>query len=312
VNPEHFIGREAEGRALLTSVQKGRSVLVSGPSGIGKSVLLEFIHPALETDRLTICVDRVAPFGAFLRDTFTVLWDARALGDQLPADERYKDLETDRKTWTKANPSNDTKARSIIAALEQWGATNTRPAFLIDDVTGITQSVIPWLVELERVCTLIVACTPETTRKTGTKRFWKLLEEVRLNPFSSREAALLLDQLMLEHRVVADHPDVYRQNVLARASGNPGELARLVKYHSSEALVHARDVLTAGQQFIEREERGIAILPIVFALSAFAIAWRYIARARGDLDAYVLSGIAVGVFFVARLLFAKTFKPRSS
>jgi hypothetical protein len=105
---------------------------------------------------------------------------------------------------------------------------------------------------------------------------------------------------------------VYRQNVLARAAGNPGELVRLVKYHSSETLVHARDVLHAGQQFVDREERGVAILPILIALSAFAIAWRYIARARGDLDAYVISGIVIAAVFVARGFMGRSLKPKSS
>ena len=76
-------------------------------------------------------------------------------------------------------------------------------------------------------------------------------------------------------------------------------------------MVRAGDVLNLSQTFAERDERGIALAPILFACGAFFIAWRYIARARGDLDAYVLSGIAVGVFFVARLLFSKTFTPRS-
>jgi AAA ATPase domain len=306
LNTDLFTSREAEARAILTSTQKHRGVLVTGPSGIGKTALLEFITPVLETTALTIHLERINPFGSFLRDLHTALWDAKALEAQTT------DLEADRKAHAKAHPNNDAKARALVNALEKWASANSRTILIIDDASGLTPSTVPWMVELERVSTLIVATPVEAVRKAGGKRFWKLLEEVRLPPLSPREAGSLLEKLIREWRVVADHPEVYRQNVLARAAGNPGELVRLVKYHSSETLVHARDVLHAGQQFVDREERGVAILPIIFALGAFSIAWRYIARARGDLDAYVLSGIAVGVFFVARLLFAKTFKPRSS
>ena len=38
--------------------------------------------------------------------------------------------------------------------------------------------------------------------------------------------------------------------------------------------------------------------------------WWYIARARRDLDADVLSGILVGVFMVARLAFGRALKSR--
>jgi hypothetical protein len=85
----------------------------------------------------------------------------------------------------------------------------------------------------------------------------------------------------------------------------------LVKYRSSEPLVKAREVAQLGQGSVDREESGIALAPTLFALGAFTVAWRYIARARGDLDADVLSGILVGVLMVARLAFGRTLKSRS-
>jgi AAA ATPase domain len=306
MDPGLFTAREPQARAILNAVQKHRHVLLTGRSGIGKTALLEFIAPVLEASALTVQLERVAPFGNFLRELHTALWDAKALSGQTT------DLEADRKAFGKANPNNDTKARSLVETLERWAKDKSRAILVIDDAIGLTPSITPWLVELERVSTLVVAVTPDALRKQGTKRFWKLLEEVRLDPLTARESGELLDKLMTEHRIVVDEPQMYRNRVLAVAAGLPGELVRLVKYHSADTIVHARDVLNPGQQFVDREERGIAIAPIVFALGAFSIAWRYIARARGDLDAYVLSGIAVGVFFVARLLFAKTFKPRSS
>lgn len=301
-----FTAREAQARAILNANGKHRSVLLTGRSGIGKTALLEFIAPVLEQSGLTVRLDRVAPFGNFLRELHTALWDAKAFTGQT------SDLEADRKAWSKANPNNDTKARALVAALEKWAGEKSRAILVIDDVTALTASITPWLVELERVSTMIVAATPDALRRQGTKRFWKLLEEVRLEPLSARESGELLAKLMLEHKIVVDEPEVYKNRVLAASAGVPGEIVRLVKYHSADALVRARDVLNAGQEFAERDERGIAIAPIVFALGAFTIAWRYIARARGDLDAYVISGIAVGIFFVARLLFGNTFKARSS
>jgi hypothetical protein len=57
--------------------------------------------------------------------------------------------------------------------------------------------------------------------------------------------------------------------------------------------------------------RNPGLPSIRFSLGAFKVAWRYIAWARGDLDAYVLSGILVEVFMVARLAFGRALKSRS-
>jgi hypothetical protein len=75
-----------------------------------------------------------------------------------------------------------------------------------------------------------------------------------------------------------------------------------------QSMVKAREVAQLGQGSVDCEESGIALAPILFALVAFMVAWRYIARARGDLDADVLSSILVGVLMVARLAFGRLLK----
>jgi hypothetical protein len=116
---------------------------------------------------------------------------------------------------------------------------------------------------------------------------------------------------MLEHKIHTDDEVIYKQRVLAIAARIPGELERLVKYHASEPMVKSREVAQLGQGSMDREESGIALTPILFALGAFTVAWRYIARARGDLHASVLSGILVGVFMMACLAFGRAPKSRS-
>jgi hypothetical protein len=219
-----------------------------------------------------------------------------------------QDLEETRKQWMKFHPNNDTKARNLTDSLEKYAARESRAVIVIDDLTGISPTIVPWVVELEQVGTLVCAAPFEVLHKAGTKRAWKVFEELRLEPFSPRDSNEILEGLMLEHKIHTDDQAVYKQRVLAIAAGIPGELERLVKYHSSEPMVKAREVAQLGQG--NREESGIALAPILFALGAFTVAWRYIARARGDLDAYVLSGILVGMFMTARLAFGRALKSR--
>lgn len=307
-----LVGRQPEARAIVTSVERDRSVLVVAGSGMGKTALLEILLPVFADQHLAIYVEKLAPFGNTLRDIFTALWDARALGKQLDVKTPYKSLEEDRKAWSKKNPNNDTKCRSIREALTEWGKLKTRPVLLIDDANGVASSMIPWLVEWEKCSTLVLAVTPEAIRKAGTKRLWSVLEEVKLPPLSSKETGELVDKLTNDYGVVVSEPQMYRNRLITVSGGNPGEVVRLIKHVQPEDIVRAKDVLHLGQSYVERQERGIAVAPLILVLGAFVIAWKYIARAQGNLDGYVLSGIALSTFVVARLLFGGSLRPRSS
>jgi energy-coupling factor transporter ATP-binding protein EcfA2 len=199
-----FTVRETETQSLLEHVRKQRSVLIQGPGGIGKSALFEHVAGVLEAETMVVKLERVAPFANFLRDVFNRLFDAWALNacTFLPDDALYSNLKETRTLWMKFHPNNDTKARSLTDSLEKDAARESRAMIVIDDLTGISSTIV------------------------------------------------------------------------------------------------------------DREESGITLAPILFALGAFTVAWRYIARARGGLDAYVLSGILVGVFMVSRLAFSRLLKSR--
>jgi hypothetical protein len=307
-----LIGRIPEARAVVTAMEKGRSVVITGNSGIGKTAMLETLREVFDDQALTVEIDRLAPFGNFLREVWTALWDARALGDQIDAKTMYQDVEDDRKFWNKLRPNNDAKAKALVEAFEDYATTATRANLVIHDVSGITPSIVPWLCEFEKHSTLIVATTADAFGRKGTKRFWKLLEEIQLNPLSQKETGELVDKLTTDYNIVVSEPGMYRTRVIALSGGVPGEVVRIVRYLSAEDIVRSKQILALGNTFAERQERGIAIAPIMFALTAFFVAWRYIARAQGNLDGYVLSGIAVGVAIVIRLLMGKSLKARSA
>ncbi len=313
MQPEDFVGREAEARALVASVSKGRSCLLVGESGMGKSALLEFVSPLLEENSILISLEKLAPFGQFLRELFEGLWTAQTLKlEGISPKELYSDFEAAKKHFNKLAPNNETKARVLVDSLAAWKERYTPATLVVDDASGITTTMVPWLVHLEQVSTLVLATTPNALYKKGTKRFWKALEEIKLSSLAKREAAALLDNLTERYAVRAEDPQAYRTKVLNAAQGNPGELTRLVKYLSPETLVKSQDLASLGQKLVEREERGIATAPILLALSAFSIAWRYIARARGDVDGYVLAAIVLGLFVIARFTLGGMLRPRKN
>jgi predicted ATPase len=292
-----FVGRKEEGRAVLLSVRAGRGVVLSAPPGYGKSALLEELRPALEAWSVVLWTEKLAPFGAFLRDLFRALWDAR-----IPVEgvDFSKDPEKDLQAWGKRYSSNEEKAKSLVRALRRYAESGVnRATLVVDDATGVTGSMVPWLVALSEVATLVLAVHPETLRKANTKRLWMRLDRVDLPPLSPRETRELAEALVERYGVVAEDREAYLARVVSLSGGIPGEVERLVRYVSAEDIVRNRDIGTGyAEGLARREERGIALAPILLVAGGVAIAARYLGLARGEMDLYVAGGIGIAAFVV--------------
>lgn len=290
-----FVGRKEEGRAVLLSVRAGRGVVLSAPPGYGKTALLRELLPALEAWAPVVWTERVAPFGAFLKDLFRGLWDA---GVPVEGVGRSKDPEADLKAWQRRYPGNEEKARSLLKALKRPEGVNPI-TLVVDDATGLTPSMVPWLVAFAEAATLVLAVHPETLRKGGTKRLWMRLDRVDLPPLSPKETRELARALVERYGVVAEDLEAYLNRVVSLSGGVPGEVERLVRYVSAEDIVRNRDVGTGyAEGLARREERGIALAPILLVAGGVAIAARYLGLARGEMDLYVAGGLGIAAFVV--------------
>jgi energy-coupling factor transporter ATP-binding protein EcfA2 len=297
-----LVGRVTECNRILSRVSKGQSIILIGDSGSGKTAIVETLNPLFEEHGRTLSIERCSPFSSLIREMFDQMWHSRMLGDELEEKDRYKDQEEDRKAWGKKRPSNDLKARGLAAALKQWTQYHTKAVLVVDDVSGLTPSIRPWLIEWTNHATLILTATPGVLKKAGSSQLWKLLERIHLPALTQAETGQLVDRLSKDYKIVCREPGVYRNRVIALSQGNPGEVVRIIKHLSPEAIIKSEHVLSVGESFGAREERGIALLPIIAAIAVMTVAWRYVARAQGDMNAYVLSGIMAGLVGVFMLL----------
>lgn len=296
-----FVGREAEARAVLANLTAGRSTLLTGEAGVGKSALLEYLAPLMAEEGILIATSRVTPFGTFIKDLFQGLWDHGRIPSQ------SKDLAADWKLFGKQNANNDEKAKRLIALI----ADTPHALILIDDAGGITASSRPWLEQLCEAGTVLAAVDPIALKRPGTKRFWKRFDEIKLGRLSKSDAAELLTLLVQRYRVSADEPEVYKRRVLDLAQGSPFELERLVKYHASETLVRTRDLGSYSEQFVERDVKQVALAPLLMIAGMLVVAGRYIARAQDNQDLYVVSGILMAVTILLTPWLRASLKPRS-
>ena len=308
MNPEQFVGRENEIRILTENASKDRSSLVIGEAGIGKSALLELTQLILDDLTIVAYATRVNPFGTFLRELFTELWQAGLIKLESKEGKEDSSLSGALKTFGRLCPNNDAKAKYLVDVLRE----NPRLVIMIDDASGVTPTNRPWLEQLTEHATVITSVDPKYLSKNGTKRFWKRFDEVQLERLTKPEANELFSRLIERYRVNADEPEVYKRKVINLAQGSPFEMERLVKYHASETIVKTAELSEYSQNFVERDEKGIALAPILLVFAALGIAFRYIARAQGDLDLYVIGGISIAVFLVVGPWLRHALKPRSS
>ena len=301
MNIDEFVGRDAEARTILASVEHKHSSLIIAEAGMGKSALIEFISPILQSEGKLISTNRVGPFGSFIKEVFEGLWNHGLIAEQTD------DMLIDQRNWGKKHKGNDEKARNLIEIIENVGDV----ILTVDDASSVTVTTRPWLIKFVESCTVIAAIDPSALKKAGTKRFWKLFDEVRLEPLSKLESAELLSKLIKRYRITTDDLEIYRRSVLDMAQGSPFEMHRLVKYHSSNALVKSREVISGTNVFVERDVRQLALAPIILIMGSFVVAGRYIARVQGDMDVYVLSAIGLGMLIVFSPFLRAALKPRS-
>ena len=285
-----FVGREAEGRAVIVSVRAGRSVQLEAPSGYGKSALLAELAPGLQTLAVTLRVPRAAPFGTFLADLAGELLTAGLLPG-------WADLAA----WKKAHPNNDAKGRALVAALQTYRATGaTPPIILIDDATGLSASMVPHLLALMDYAAVVYPVQPEGARKAALSRLWQRCDRVELPPLDRAEARALVDHMTARYNIVAQDMHAYKNRVLSLAEGVPGEIERLVRYVSTHDLVRNADIGSGfAQQAAQRQERGYALAPILLVIGAVAMVTKYVGLARGEMDMYVAGGVGIAFFMVA-------------
>ena len=298
---DDFVGRETEVRTLVDNTDKGRHTMLLGEAGLGKSALLKVAEPLLSYKKRVIWTSRVSPLGGWLRDVFSELWEHKKIPRQTDS------LSNDLKEWGKKAPTNADKAKYLIACLPKGDFV-----IVIDDANSITSGIRPWLEQMAEHAAFIIAIDPKTLKKSGLKRFWKHFEELSIERLNKKDSEALFEKLQAKHNIQADEPEVYKRKVLNLAQGSPFELERLIKNHSQDnEIVQTKNLAGYSQSFVERDEKGVALAPLLLVFAAMGVALRYVARAQGDLDLYVLSGIGIAAFLLAGPFLRKSLRPRS-
>jgi len=293
-----FVGRTSEGQAMLLSVRSKRSVVLVVPTGYGKSTLLAEVSPGFEDKGAVLKVAKVGPFSTFIDDLFCEMRVAKILVTGV----RYSnDARADSKTWKKAaGESVASRARSLLEALRLYAATGVnRACIVIDDVSELSSSMVPWFLGFDGVCVLVLATYPATLSKKPLQRLWARFDQVDLPPLTRAESSELLEERVTRYGIVAENMEAYKKRVLSLSNGIPAEIDRLVRFVSVTNIVLNRDVGTSfAQDVASRQERGVALAPLLLVMGGGFMVTKYLGLARGEMDLYFVGGIGIALFMV--------------
>lgn len=93
--------------------------------------------------------------------------------------------------------------------------------------------------------------------------------------------------------------------MLSRSGGVPGEITRLVRYVPAPEVVQCRGGTALAQNAAAREERGMALAPLLPVAGAGFMVTKYVGLARGETNSYVIGGVGTAVFMVMRPMLRK-------
>lgn len=325
-----LIGRDELVIDVVREIRKGKHVLLTGPTGIGKSRVLEAaikrierrhdeliqagldltnpsIPPANLTERrierrlcLAYLKDHQAK-GQFVELSRRLL-EARivkpsALGLPKRMDGAPIDWAECKRTVNRQGIRDITRA--ILPAIHAYKEHGGRLVIAVDDMTFLTptQSAF-WLAVFDQA--QLVGCA--TAKKEGNRKLWWRMKEIEV-PALTPEAATEIARIYIARKgILIESPELYLSHVVKQAQGNPQAIADMLDDSAKERLVNKRQIREM------RHQAGVRYLdftPVMIVSGAFIVGTRYLAMGLGDKTLYIMAGMTAAVFMSLRFFLFK-------
>jgi hypothetical protein len=223
-----MIDRKAESRRLHQAICKRESLLICGPAGVGKTVLVSKVLAELPEDmaRSAISVDGLVGLQPFLRALLQNLHEA---GDSTLRKQLRAEGVSGRafKSWLKSQPTSRLKGavyRSMQMA-NYW--------VFLDHVPPLTLAVAKVLRELiwmrnTPVYLLARGSGPEEVGHAAST-YWDERQRLTLEPLHESAARELLEWCVRCFGLAHLNLDDFREEVLSISGYNPGVMVKMCK-----------------------------------------------------------------------------------
>jgi hypothetical protein len=297
-----IVGRRDELAQLWELALKGRHVVVTGPPGIGKSVLLQMLFEGLSSQG-DVFIFRIGDARQF-KNALT------ELAEQLHTRGIYQHPKFSANVlrsmpWDKLAPkvrslTVKTLAESLVLSL------SGRSAILIwDQFDKATPTELSWLHQFLNTATLLVATSDPSSSKLKAI-LDRIPAKIELKELTEVESYELIDHCFQVAPFAVSDTDWYRREIWRKTRGNPRGIKDLLADHSLEKYIDSQIIRAINS---EQGVHYFAISWIVLIITLLFSVYRYVGRGLGDRDAYIIGAVGMVTFLFLSLLIRKANKP---
>jgi len=331
-----LIGREDLVDKALREIKKGRHVLLTGATGVGKSALLETLLERLERRRAERApVDAEAddwPRDAETGDaqnqhghertrrTQTVIHIADhqpkaqfvdiarkllAVGLIEPAalelPEEYHYLPPELIEWSRIRRQvNRLSMRDLTAAIiPALHDHQGRVIIAVDDLTSLTPTLVAfWLAVFE--VAQVIGCARQ--KKANVSKLWWKMTEIEIPPLTPDATREIVQAYIARQGMLIESPGLFVGHIVKQSGGNPQAIADMLDDSAKERLVGETQIRemrhAAGVRYVD-------FTPVMIIALASVVGARYLAIGTGDTELYIFAGMLAAVVISVRVFLFK-------
>ena len=329
-----LIGRDELVADVVREIRKGKHVLLTGPTGVGKSAVLieairrierrkseriqlgitqemtlpesELAHAERRKQRLLTLVylrDHQAK-GQFITLARRLLQTGIVKPSALELPKSLVELPPESVDWTKyKRPINKLAVRdltgAIIPAFYQHKKDGGVVIIAVDDMSSVTPTQQAfWLAVFDHA--QVVACAAE--KKASLKKLWWKSKEMEVKPLPPEACADIVRTYIAKKGVLIESPELYISHVVKQSGGNPQAIADMLDKSAKERVVNKQQIREM------RHQAGVRYLdftPVMIVAGACIIGARYIGMGMGDKALYIMAGMSAALFMSLRFFLFK-------
>lgn len=322
-----ILGRDDLIADTVREIAKGKHVVLTGPTGVGKSAVLvealkrvepresewyqfdpvaceagdvqaspELVEDPGRKDQILIYLADHQAKAQFVQISRRLIETGILKPSALDLAKRLDDVDPREIEWKSIRKHiNRLSMRDLTSAIiPALYAYRGKVLIAVDDMTSLTPTQQAfWLAIFEQA--QVVTCA--SARKAGLRKLWWKMREIQVPALKPDAAMAMVRDYIYSHGVMIESPGLYIGHVVKQANGNPQAIVDMLDESAHEKRVDKRQIRemrhAAGVQYLD-------FTPVMLIAGAGIVGTRYLAMGIGDTALYVLAGMGAALFLVIR------------